>query len=75
MIWIDIEESVPEFGITVLVCDMYSGFITLGIAFENENGSDFEDYDEFRILGFDNIEPDMQVTHWMYLPEPKLLNV
>lgn len=59
--WIRIQDFLPDCGQTVLVCDEYNSFVTLGR---------FDGIDQFELMNIDDVEIDSCITHWMPLPKP-----
>lgn len=62
MEWISVEDDLPEDSSTVLCCDIYNTFVSLGRYIEQD--------DLFELMNIEGIEVDSQTTHWMPLPIP-----
>lgn len=62
MEWINMQDEKPPNEITVLCCDIYNYFTSIGMYIESE--------DEFILMYVEKIQEDTQITHWMPLPEP-----
>ena len=54
MDWIKTEEFVPEHGVVVIVCDVHSGFISLGRYHEDDH--------VFDLMNIEKIEADSCAT-------------
>lgn len=66
MDWIKVELDLPPLNEVVDVCDIYSGFCSLGVLVE-----DPQDPDEvvFNLMWVNEVEHDSQPTHWKKRPE------
>jgi hypothetical protein len=65
MEWIRVEMELPPLNEVVDLCDVYSGFSSLGRLVPH----DFEDEITFEWMWIDGIEQDSEPTHWRKRPE------
>lgn len=61
MEWIDASEWIPEENAICLVCDAVSQYISLGRHIGDN---------EWLLMGMDEPEGDVCITHWIRIPAP-----